>query len=163
MCLMCLNLRHMVILRGGAKVWSFLCFLRFKTTIFEFVVPVLILVPIFVAIRVFFVFSSFSSSSLSSKDFQNSGPRFLNSPYRNWPWYQFSLRSEYFSFKNIEMYIIRHAVWNLKFISPPAVNHNSKYLSILLSAVIYIWNSFYFLWYLFLKFLCVTYSCSFIL
>jgi len=67
--------------------------LELGTTIFEFPVPKLILVPIFVAIWAFFVFSSLSSSSLSSKEFQDLGPRFLNSPYRNWSWYQFSLRT----------------------------------------------------------------------
>ena len=68
-------------------------FLELGTTIFEFPVPKLILVPIFVAIWAFFVFSSLSSSSLFSKEFQDLGPRFLNSPYRNWSWYQFSLRT----------------------------------------------------------------------
>ena len=46
-------------------------FLGLGTLIFDFLVHFYILVPIFVAIRAFFVFSSFSSSSLSSKNFQD--------------------------------------------------------------------------------------------
>ena len=42
--------------RGGAWAWSILSFLRFGTTIFEFVAPNLILVLIFVANRTFFHF-----------------------------------------------------------------------------------------------------------
>ena len=53
--------------RGGAWAWSILCFLGFETTIFEFAVPNLVLVPIFVAIWPFFDFEGVGWGGLGSR------------------------------------------------------------------------------------------------
>ena len=90
---------------------------------FEFYVSILVRVPNFGLIRIVFVFSSFSSSSLSSEDFQFLTLRFSNSTRQFWYVYRVWGWSEHFSFFPLFLLLHFHAkifrsrecdFWNLR-------------------------------------------------